>query len=171
MAEFVLNNNYFEFDSKVKEQISGTAIGTKFAPPYVCIFMDKVEREILEDTKLWVWLRYIDIFFIWTEGENKLESFLQRLITFHPNLKFTHEKSKTSINFLDAMVSFNSDKFETNLYSKPTDCHQFLELNSAHPIHIKKSIVYSKGLCIKRLCLSSLAFENHLDSIHSWFGN
>ena len=33
MAEFVLKNNFFEFDSKVKQQVSGTAIGTKFAPP------------------------------------------------------------------------------------------------------------------------------------------
>ena len=40
MAEFVLKNNYFEFDSNVKHQISGTAIGTKFAPPYACIYMD-----------------------------------------------------------------------------------------------------------------------------------
>ena len=28
MAEFVLKNNFFEFDSKVKQQISGTATGT-----------------------------------------------------------------------------------------------------------------------------------------------
>ena len=31
MAEFVLKNNYFEFNEKVCKQISGTA---KFAPPY-----------------------------------------------------------------------------------------------------------------------------------------
>ena len=111
MAEFVLKNNYFEFDSKVKKQISGTAIGTKFAPPYVCIFMDKVEREFLEteDIKPSVWLRYI-----WTEGENKLESFLQRLNTFRPNLKFTHEKSKPSINFLNVTVMIDGDKSETD---------------------------------------------------------
>ena len=62
MAEFVLKNNYFEFDSKVRKQISGTAIETKFAPTYMCIFMDKVEREFLdaENIKSWVWLRYID---------------------------------------------------------------------------------------------------------------
>ena len=47
---------------------------------------------------------------------------------------------------------------------------QFLEFNSAHPTHIKKSIVYSQGLRIKRLCSSSLAFEKHLESIRSWFG-
>ena len=38
MAEFVLKNNYFEFDSNVKHQISGTDIGTKFPPPYACIY-------------------------------------------------------------------------------------------------------------------------------------
>ena len=48
MAEFVLKNNFFEFDSKVKQQISGTAIGTKFAPPYTCIFVDKAEIDLLE---------------------------------------------------------------------------------------------------------------------------
>ena len=86
--------------------------------------MNKVEREFLEleDIKPWVWLRYIDdIFFIWTESENKLESFLQRLNTFHLNLKFTHKKSETSDNFLDVVVRINAGKFETDLYSKPTD--------------------------------------------------
>ena len=43
MAEFILKNNYFEFNEKVCKQISGTAIGTKFAPPYACIFMDEME--------------------------------------------------------------------------------------------------------------------------------
>ena len=42
MTEFVLKNNYFKFDSKVKEQISGTAIKTKSAPLYMCTFMDKM---------------------------------------------------------------------------------------------------------------------------------
>ena len=67
MAEFVLKINYCKFDCKVKAQISGTAIGSKLAPPFAC--MNKVVREFLEeeDIKLWIWLRYIDdIFFIWT---------------------------------------------------------------------------------------------------------
>ena len=37
MAEFVLKNNIFEFNGKVKQQVAGTAISTKFAPPYACI--------------------------------------------------------------------------------------------------------------------------------------
>ena len=34
MAEFVLKNNFFEFDTNVYQQMSGPAIWTKFAPPY-----------------------------------------------------------------------------------------------------------------------------------------
>ena len=34
MVEFVLKNNFFEFNGEVKRQKSVTAIGTKFAHPY-----------------------------------------------------------------------------------------------------------------------------------------
>ena len=42
LAKFVLRNNYFEFKEEVKQQISGMAIGPKFAPPSACIFMDQL---------------------------------------------------------------------------------------------------------------------------------
>ena len=45
MAEFVSKNNFFEFDTIVYQQISGTAIGAKFAPPYACIFTDQLETK------------------------------------------------------------------------------------------------------------------------------
>ena len=80
MAEFVLKNNYFEFNGKVKQDLSGTAIGTSFAPPCACIFMDQVKTEFLESQvyKPFVWFRYLDdVFFIWTYGQEKL-SYFQR---------------------------------------------------------------------------------------------
>ena len=52
MSEFVLKNNLFEFNSKIKQQVSGTAIGTKFAPPHACLFMDKFETSFLETQQL-----------------------------------------------------------------------------------------------------------------------
>ena len=65
MAEFVLKNNFFEFNDKIKQQVSGTTIGTKFAPPYACLFMDKFETRFLEtqQLQLLVWFRYIDHIF------------------------------------------------------------------------------------------------------------
>ena len=79
MARFVLLNNYFEFHEIVKQQITRTATGTKFAPAYGCIFMDKLETDFLNMQKYLplVWYRYIDdIFFIWTRAEEKLKFFL-----------------------------------------------------------------------------------------------
>ena len=141
MGEFAFKNNFFEFDEKVQQQISGTAIGTKFTSPYACIFIDKVETDFLEKQtmKPLVWLKCIDnIFFVWIESEKKLEKVLEILNNFHPNLNSTSEKSKKSINLLDVTVSLIDQHLETDLYCNPTDCHQFLDFNSAHPIHIKK---------------------------------
>ena len=118
--------------------------------------MDKVEIDFLETQTVrpLLWLKYIDnVFFIWKEKEEELEEFLENLKNLHPGLKFTREKSKKSVNFLDVKVSFIDQHLKTDLYCNPTDCHQFLDFNSAHPIDIKKSIVYSQDLRIKRLFL------------------
>ena len=66
MAEFVLKNNFFEFNGQIKQQISGTAIGTKCASTYACIYMDKMEGELLEkqEYKPFTWLRYINDIFL-----------------------------------------------------------------------------------------------------------
>ena len=155
MAEFVLKNNYFEFNSTFKHQISGTAIGTKFAPPYACIFMDYIEREFLKSEQIqpWIWFRYIDeIFFIWIASEKELDEFLNRLNSFHPNLRFAHERSRESLNFLDVSVKIQQGEFVTDLYCKSTDGHQYLHFDSCHASHTKTSIVYSQALKMKRIC-------------------
>ena len=172
MAKFVLKNNFFEFNSKIKQQVSDTAIGTKFAPPCACIFMDKFETDFLaaQVFKPRVWLRYIDdIFFVWTHGEEKLHDFFNGLNEFNPSFKFTYEYSTQLINFLDLIVSREGNEFVTDLYCKATDCHQYLHYDSCHPDHMKKSSVYSQGLRIKRLCSDSERLQQHLSSLKGWF--
>ena len=56
MAEFILKNNFFEFETKIIQQISGTAIGTKFAPPYASLFIDRIENDFLESETVKSWL-------------------------------------------------------------------------------------------------------------------
>ena len=69
MADFVLKNNYFEFNGQIKQQISGNAIGTKFAPHYACLLMDKIETAFLETQQLHplVWFKYIDDVFFYLD--------------------------------------------------------------------------------------------------------
>ena len=172
MAEFVLKNNFFEFNGQIKQQISGTAIGTKCAPTYACIYMHKMEGELLEKQKYkpFTWLRYIDdIFFIWTHGEDKLKTFLENINQFHLNIKFTHESSTESILFLDLRVKLSQGRLETDLHIKPTDRHQYLNYSFPHPGHTKQSIVYSQTLRVARVCSHEENFRKHTTEIKSWF--
>ena len=99
-----------------------------------------------------LWLRYInDIFFIWTHGTQKLDSFLNEPNKFHPNLSFTYETSKERVNFLDLNVSLRNGAISTDLYVKPTDGHQYLHCKSSHPEHIKNSILYNQALRLNRI--------------------
>ena len=66
MAQFVLKNNFFEFNN-VFQQISGTAIGAKFPQPCTCIFMDQIETNCLktQSHQSVLWFRYIDSIFFY----------------------------------------------------------------------------------------------------------
>ena len=96
LAEVVLKNNIFEFDEKTFKQKRGTAIGTKFAPPYAILFMADFEEKMLEsfEKKPMIWWRYIDDeFFIWEHGEESLKVFIERVNMFHSRIKFTAERT------------------------------------------------------------------------------
>ena len=66
LAECVLKNNFFEHNMRYFKQLQGTAIGTKFAPPYAILFMGYLEDKILNSfvEKPLVWWRYIDDIFM-----------------------------------------------------------------------------------------------------------
>ena len=99
------------------------------------------------------WLRFLDdIFVIWTEGSDKLKVFVDYLNNLHPTIKFTCSHSLTNIPFLDVMVSLKDGLIETDLYTKPTDKHQYLLISSCHPTHTKRSISYSLALRLRRIC-------------------
>ena len=171
LAEVVLKNNIFTFKEKTLKQKRGTAIGTKFAPPYSILFMAELEEEILREIELNPYLRwrYIDdIFFLWEHGEEKLKEFIEHLNEKHPTIKFTAEWSQTSINFLDVTVSLIGGKINTDLYVKPTDSHQYLHSSSCHPYHCKKGIPYSQALLLNRICSDPSSFDKRCNDLEKW---
>ena len=73
------------------------------------------------------------------------------------------------MNFLDLNVSIRESHLLNDLYFKETDRHQYLHYQSSHPKHIKKSIVYSQALCLKRNCTIENDFNLHLVDMKEWF--
>ena len=53
----------------------------------------------------------------------------------------------------------------TGLYSKPTDCHQYLQYKSSHPEHTKRSIIYR----LKRVCSQESDFKEHSSKLKPRF--
>ena len=134
--------------------------------------MDEVKTEFLKSQELqpFLWLGYIDdIFFIWTNGTQELNSFLTELSKFHSNLSFIYETSKERVNFLDLDVSLRNGEISTDLYVKPTDEHQYLHCKSCHPEHIKNSLPYSQALILSRICSSENNFKGHVYRKKEWF--
>ena len=172
MAEFVLKNNFFEFNGEVKRQKSGTAIGTKFAPPYGCICMDEVEAEFRKSEELqsFLWLRCIDdMFFIRTHGEEMFTQSLNEFNNFHSYLKFTYETSSGTVNFLDLNVSLRNGAIHTHFNIKPTDSHHYLHHHYSHPLQINTSIPCSQALKVNRICSSEKDFKTHVSHMKEWF--
>ena len=133
------------------------------APPYAILFMDKLEKQILECSpyKPLVWWRYIDdVLMVWQHGRESLQQFLGFLkITSIPAALSLPEYSNTNVNFLDVQVFLEGNYIKTDLYIKPTDTHQYLEASSCHPYHAKSSIPYSQALRLNRICSEGKMFD------------
>ena len=129
LLTLVLKCNNFEFNGKRYLQVQGTAMGTKMAPAYANIFMGRLENQLLMSVTLkpFSWLRFIDdIDMKWTHGRDSLENFLQRANSFHPTIKFTAEVSNEEHIFLDTKSCLVDGRIVVDLYTKPTDTHQYL---------------------------------------------
>ena len=130
-------------------------MGTKMAPSYANIFMgDLEERLLLSSLKQPLsWFRFIDdVDMKWTHGVKELDEFLEHANSIHPSIKFTHEVSKTKMSFLDTTTTVKEGNMTTDLYSKPTDKHQYLSPSSCHPKHCFKTVPFSQAIRVKRIC-------------------
>ena len=68
--------------------------------------------------------------------------------------------------FLDLKLKLNEGKISTDLY---TSRHQYLHFTSSHTNHTYRSVVYSQGLRVKRLCSEKEDFLKHMSEMKLWF--
>ena len=157
LFDIVLKCNVFSFNGQAYQQIQGMAMGTRMAPSYANLFMDRFERAFLaqEPIQPLVWKRYIDdILCIWTGSRSELDNFLDRLNRAHHSIKFTWSISNERIQFLDLNI-FKGDRFietghiDLSTHFKSTNTFQYLHFSSSHPRSVFKGLV--KGEAIRFL--------------------
>ena len=156
LLELSLKANDFEFDNKLFLQISGTAMGQKYAPHYADIYMAEFEKEALAkcDFKPDCYYRYLDdIFIIWPHGQEAFNTFLAAFNSHRPSIKFKAEISSNSVNFLDTTLFRGKDNtLESKVFFKPTDTHQLLHKASFHPRHTFAGLVKSQVTRFYHIC-------------------
>jgi hypothetical protein len=162
--------NVFIFNGQHFLQLIGTAMGTRVAPTFACIFIGWLETLILATwlgTKPHLWKRYIDdIFFLWYGTEEELLRFIEHCNSSHETIKFTFDYNfKTrSVDFLDIHIWIDHEGWiQTDLFQKDGKKCQLLLPSSAHPGHCSRSIPYSISYRLRRLC--SMVIE---DESSSW---
>ena len=74
-----------------------------------------------------------------------------------------------SVTFLDVTVHLTDGVLWTDLYCKPTDSHNYLNFDSAHPRHSFKAIPYSQFLRLRRICTNDSDFYRHCNMLAKHF--
>ena len=164
--KFVLKKNNVLFDEQMYLQLLETGTGTKCAPPYDCLTVGYLEKTKLFTNELpkhfnesacklimQLLKRYMDDGFIFWQLKLNSENFKTCLNNMHPSTEFTFEKPETVyenekkvqvLNYLDVKTILHEDNsVETDIWYKPTNPHDYLPYDSAHPDHTKNNISYN----------------------------
>ena len=85
-------------------------------------------------------------------SEQQLETFTGYLNSndLENKIKFTRETSKNELVFLDTKVHFKDGFLISEIYSKPTDSHEYLNPWSCHPPQVTRNNPYSVALRVRR---------------------
>ena len=173
LLKIVLEQNYFQFADKMYHQVQGTAMGTKMATSYANLFMAELEEKLLANypIKPILWKRYIDdILCIWPGPPSELDRFMKYLNQSHPTIKFTHESSTLSVDFLDLTI-YKGLRHTTSLildiapFFKSTNKFQYLEYSSAHPIGTFASLTKGELTRLLRACSDRETYKKVSDKL------
>ena len=189
-ADFVLNNNYFQFDGLVYLQLIGTAIGTKFAPPYACLTCGYLEviklypalemsfEKAISDYIIELFFRYMDDGIVPIPKQVNMELLENILQNLDPDIHFTLEKSSEEvrngmqckvIHFLDiTLVQYPSGDIETDVFYKETNNHDYLHYDSHHPQHIRDNVPFNLAKRIIVFCSDPFREDQRLNELKQW---
>ena len=178
--KLILENNSFCFNDIYFLQTKGTAMGTKFAPVYATLVLaylaetmfNQSETEFDSDFRAYLesnFKRYLDdCFMIFTRTEEELEKFHKFLNTLHPCIKFTIDKNRICLPFLDTLIINHNGQLQSDIFYKPTDSKQYLLYTSCHSKHTRNGIPYNLARRLKMIISEENALLTRLEELKSY---
>jgi hypothetical protein len=159
LFDYVLDNNFFEFDGKVYHQVQGTAMGTSMAPPYANVVVGSLlfklfqKSDVLNFGHVFYICSFIDdIFGIVYGTEDQLRNIrdsIKRQLQINISFEFG-----ASVDFLDCTISIDptSGVISWKTHQKALNAYLYLPPHSGHPVHQRVSYVFGELIRYARLC-------------------
>ena len=142
-----LQNNFFNFDSKIYKQTDEVAMGSRLGPSLANAFLCFDEQICLndspEDFKPVYYRRYVDVIIALFPSPDHLEKFTNYLNLKQKDIKFIFEKeSNNSLPFLGILISRSENGFKTSVYHKTPFSRVFSNFNT-YLVHFQLSLTFS----------------------------
>ena len=147
----------FSANDKMYKQIDGVSMGGPASVVFAGCFMNKVEREVVIPTKPKFYKRYVDDTYN-RRKRNQPDILLEKLNSYHPNLKFTIETNPSK--FLDTKIT----RIENTLTFSvaPKESKLSFHWTSAVPKKYKRNIIKGELHRAKRISSNFVTEKNRI---------
>lgn len=154
----IIECNYFSLNNQLYRQIAGLPMGSPLAPILADIVMEELlDNTLKPDNNIKLVTKYVDDLFC-VVPKTRINSTLEKLNSWHPNLQFTAEIEKDQkIPYLDVLVIRDHNRLITDWYRKDISSSRIINFLSTHPP--QQIINTAKNLISKILDISHIKFH------------
>ena len=173
----ILENNFFEFNDIIFQQIKGFAMGTKAAVQCANLAVAYLEVKMFDilpslypldfvDYIIRNYFRLLDdIIYAWL-SEFDITQFYEVFSSLDDNLNFIFSELSNNVDFLDIHLNIDENgSLVMDVYHKPTDSHNYLNYTSCHPQHTRDNIALSLAKRIIRIVTENNTTQQRLGDL------
>lgn len=164
LLEWVLLNNYFEFNNHTYLQISGTAMGTPMAVTYANLVLYYLEKECLKLPYLH-YHRYIDDLFL-LASPTVSSTFISHFSDQVPSIKLDGITVGERGVFLDLDIWISEGKIKYKTYQKSINKYLYISPHSNHTLSSLKNVIRNE---IRRYRLFCPEDKHYLEIKHLFY--
>jgi hypothetical protein len=152
----IFNSAYFTFNGSLFKQIKGLSMGNKLSGILADLFIDKIEKQLVETHNIFYYYRYVDDILLILKSKEEANALLDEFNKVHPELKFEIEHPiNGKLGLLDFSVEIINGKACFKPFAKAARSDIFVSGDSAIPNTQKVAIVKNEWERIRKRCSSN----------------
>ena len=135
--DFITNYNFLQYDQRIFRQLDGIAMGTNAAPVLANLYLaDLLDPHITANRNVRYYKRFLDdLLIFWKGTDEDLTTFIANLNNLIPGIKFTSNRSKQQVEFLDLNIFIQDNDLHFSTHQKVLNKYIYISPKSCHPQH------------------------------------